>query len=336
MRLKFAQLAQNLQTSLQGCYWIAGDEPLQARDAADMIRKTARDAGFSEREVHDADRQFNWDMLHHAASSLSLFSDKKLIEIRLNGKPDDTARKAIIEYLESPPEDTILLLQSPRLDAAATRSKWFQTIEKHCTFLALYDIDPGQLNDWLRARLQRYQMSATPDAIRLIVERTEGNLLAADQEIEKFYMLFGADSELDLDAVSQTVTDNARFNVFALIENCLAGNTAKSLTTLQRLREEGNELLYILAMVARELRQLLAMKMQMEQGSAIGSVLKSFRVWGNRQKAVEAALQRHSKQSLSRLLAGLHAIDAGAKGLRPGDTWVSLEKLVTSLCTNNR
>ena len=283
-----------------------------------MIRQATREAGFSEREVHDADRQFNWDILHHAASSMSLFSDKKLIEIRLGSKPDDTARKALIEYLESPPEDTILLLQTPRLDAAATRSKWFQSIEKHCTFLPLYDIDPGQLNDWLRARLQRYQMSATPDAIRLIAERTEGNLLAADQEIEKFYMLFGSGSELDLDAVSQSVTDNARFNVFALIESCLAGNTAKALTTLQRLREEGNELLYILAMVARELRQLLAMKVQMEQGSPMGSVLKSFRVWGNRQQAVEAALQRHSKQSLSRLLAGLHAIDAGPKAFARG------------------
>lgn len=334
MKLKFAQLSQHLKSDMHLCYWIAGDEPLQARDAGDMIRQTAREAGYTEREVHDADKQFKWDVLHHAASSMSLFSDKKLIEIRLNNKPDDAARKAIIEYLDSPPEDTILLLQSPRLEAAATKSKWFQSIEKHCAYLPLYDIDAGQLNDWLRGRLQRYQMSATPEAIRLIAERTEGNLLAADQEIEKFYMLYGAGNELDLDAVSQTVTDNARFNVFALIENCLAGNTAKSLATLQRLREEGNELLYILAMIAREIRQLLSMKAQMEQGAPIGSVLKSFRVWGNRQSAVEAALQRHSKASLSRLLAGLHAIDAGAKGLRPGDTWVNLEKLVTSLCTN--
>lgn len=334
MKLKFAQLAQHLKSPVQICYWIAGDEPLQARDASDMIRKAARDTGYSEREVHDADRQFNWDVLHHAASSLSLFSDKKLIEIRMNTKPDDAARKALIEYLESPPEDTILLLQSPRLEAAATKSKWFQNIEKHCVFLPLYDIDAGHLHEWLRARLHRYQMSATPDAIQLIAERTEGNLLAADQEIEKFYMLYGSGMELDLDAVSQTVTDNARYNVFALIENCLAGNTAKALSTLQRLREEGNELLYILAMVARELRQLLSMKAQQEQGTPISSVLKSFRIWGNRQHAVEAALQRHTKASLSRLLAGLHAIDAGAKGLRPGDTWVNLEKLVTSLCSN--
>lgn len=334
MKLKFTQLPQQLKSGLQSCYWIAGDEPLQARDACDMIRQAARDAGYTERDVHEADRQFNWDILHHAASSLSLFSDKKLIEIRLHGKPDDAARKAIIEYLNAPAEDTILLLISPRLEAAATKSKWFQTIERHCTFLALYDIDIGQLNDWLRSRLQRYQMSATPDAIRLIAERTEGNLLAADQEIEKFYMLYGTGIELDLDAVSQTVTDNARFNVFALIEYCLAGNTAKSLATLQRLREEGNELLYILAMIAREIRQLLSMKAKMEQGTPMGSVLKSFRIWGNRQGAVEAALGRHNKASLSRLLAGLHAIDAGAKGLRPGDTWVNLEKLVTSLCTN--
>ena len=93
MKLNPAQLGKHLQGNLSPVYVVSGDEPLLCQEAADAIRAATRQQGFSERQVFNADNNFDWGNLLQAGASLSLFADKRLLELRLaNGKPSDKGR----------------------------------------------------------------------------------------------------------------------------------------------------------------------------------------------------------------------------------------------------
>ena len=124
MKLNPAQLGKHLQAGLAPVYVVSGDEPLLCQEAEDAIRAATRQQGFSERTVFHAEASFDWGLLYEAGASLSLFAEKRLIELRIaNGKPGDKGTAAILEYLERPPQDTVLLISPPKLDGSTQKTK---------------------------------------------------------------------------------------------------------------------------------------------------------------------------------------------------------------------
>jgi DNA polymerase-3 subunit delta len=84
--------------ALAPVYVISGDDPLLCQEAADAIRAAARQQGFDERQVFAADASFDWGTLLQAGASMSLFAEKRLLELRLpSGKPGDKGAAALIE-----------------------------------------------------------------------------------------------------------------------------------------------------------------------------------------------------------------------------------------------
>lgn len=335
MKLAPAQLGKHLQGSLAPVYVICGDEALLCQEASDAIRNASRAQGFTEREVFHAEANFDWGMLYEAGASLSLFADKRVIELRIpNGKPGDKGAAAIIEYLGRPPEDTLLLISLPKLDGSAQKTKWAKALidGPHCQFVQIWPVDANQLPQWIRQRLAQAGMNATADAVDLIAARVEGNLLAAAQEIEKLKLLADG-QQIDAGTVQAAVADSARYDVFGLIDAILNGEAAHALRMLDGLRGEGQESLFIVVMLARELRQLANISYQFSQGVPLDKAFASARppVWDKRRPLVSKALQRHSPARWNALLMDAQQIDAQVKGQAAGDPWASLSRLVLQM-----
>jgi len=332
MKIYPEQLENHLQKSLSPAYWLSGDEPLQMREASDLIRAVCRARGFAEREQYDVDNGFDWQELAAANQNQSLFADKKLIELRLrSSKLDDVAKKAVIGYLDDPAPDNLLLITSPRVETASTKTQWFKKIEGVAAIVQFYPIEAGKLPQWINQQLQKRDLTADRDAIQLLAERVEGNLLAADQEMEKLSLLFGPGKHLTVDLVARSVADNARFNVFSLIDACLEGNATKAVRTLRRLRDEGSEVLMINAMLAKELRTLASLSERMAKGGNRMQLFQSHQVWKNRQPLVSKALDRINADKANRLLTEARQVDLAVKGMCPVPAWLVLEQLVLQL-----
>ena len=332
MKLNGAQLGKHLQGSLAPVYVISGDEPLLCQEAADAIRAATRAQGFSEREVFHAEANFDWGLLYEAGASLSLFAEKRVIELRIaNGKPGDKGTAAILEFLGRPPEDTLLLISLPKLDGSTQKTKWAKALIEgpNSQFLQIWPVEASQLPQWIRQRLAQSGMSASQEAVELIAARVEGNLLAAAQEIEKLKLLADG-NQIDAGTVQAAVADSARYDVFGLIEAVLAGDATHALRMLEGLRGEGQEALFILVMLARELRQLAGLAQQISQGVPQDKAFASARppIWDKRRPLVSKALQRHSAARWNQLLIDAQRIDAQVKGQAPGDAWSSLGRLV--------
>jgi DNA polymerase-3 subunit delta len=272
MKLAPAQLAKHLQGSLAPVYVISGDDPLLCQEAADAIRSAARQQGFDERQVFSADANFDWGTLLQAGASMSLFAEKRLLELRLpSGKPGDKGAAALIEYCSRPAEDTLLLISLPKLDGSAQKTKWGKALVEgqDTQFIQIWPVDAAQLPQWIRQRLSQAGLSAQQDAVELIAARVEGNLLAAAQEIEKL-KLMAEGGQITVETVQAAVADSARFDVFGLVDAVLNGEAAHALRMLEGLRGEGVEPPVILWALARELRLLANLSLQYSQGTGLG------------------------------------------------------------------
>ncbi|MGA0806673.1 MAG: DNA polymerase III subunit delta [Pseudohongiellaceae bacterium] len=331
MQIKVDQLAQRLKQNNLPLVWISGDDPLLMQEACDIVRTFARSQGFGERQVLEAGNGFDWNQLLASGLDLSLFAERKLIDLRLHtARVEEEARVALQEYLRNPNPDNLLLLTTAKIDKTAQGTKWFRQLEEQALFCTIWPPNEQQLPQWIRQRLQRVGMDADAEALQLLAEKVEGNLLAAAQEVEKLHILSNT-TQLDAATVIQVVADSSRFNVFALTDACLAGNSERALRILSHLQAEGEECLGLTFMVCREIRALSAMLADLERGHNLNGVLQEHRVWSNRTQMVTSALERHTQRSLLALLERARRVDQSVKGLLDFKPWDELAGLVLGL-----
>jgi DNA polymerase-3 subunit delta len=331
MQVRPEQLAGHLEKGLAAAYLVYGEEMLVRQEAVDAIRTAARRRGYAEREVFDIDKDFDWSLVRDAANALSLFAERRILELRMpGGKPGDAGSRMLQGYLAQPPEDTLLLLVTGKLDVSQRRAKWVQVMERAGVSVAAWPIDAQRLPGWVQARMRACGLRPSPEAVALLAERVEGNLLACAQEIEKLRLLHGA-GELDVAAVVASVADNARFGLFGLVDSALTGDGARTVRMLNGLRAEGIEPPLVVWALARELRSLEGMSRGVASGEAVNRVMERSRVWQSRQAVVGAALRRHRPAVWQDLLSHCARIDRVIKGQFQGNAWDELIQLSLQL-----
>nr|WP_301288428.1 DNA polymerase III subunit delta [Natronospira proteinivora] len=323
--------AQLKKADLPPVWLLAGDEPLLVDEAADAIRRKARECGVEERSSFIAEKDFDWQVLADASASLSLFAQKRLMELRLpTGKPGKEGGKALSEWAERPPEDTTLVVISGKLDRASRNAKWAKALEQAGVMVEFWPVPRQQLPAWVQSRMAGAGLQVTRDAARFIAERVEGNLLAAAQEVEKLRLLLG-EGVVEDDTVYSAVVDSARYDPFQLADAALAGQARRAVKILEGLQGEGVEPPLLIWVLAREIRATTDMAAGLARGKRMDDVTR--RVWNNRRALIQKALSRHSEAQWLHLLREAGRVDAMAKGAAPGNPWDALQRLVLAMAS---
>lgn len=335
MQIKPEQVDAHLRKQLAAVYFISGDEPLRVMEAADAIRAQARSQGYDERDVLTVQAGFDWDSLMSGGGNLSLFSQRRMIDLRIpTGKPGAEGSKALRAYAENPPDDTLLLVTAGKLESSARKGKWVQALDKAGVVVFVWPLKGREFNTWVVQRMQQRGLKPTADAVTLLADRVEGNLLACVQEIEKLYLLQG-EGVVDDKAILTLVADNARYDVFGLVDSALAGKAARSTRMLRGLCAEGLVPQIVLWALSREIRQLAAMAAAVVPGQPVDAVVSRFRIWpAERKSIVAAALKRLSALQCNRLLQHCARIDRISKGQATGNAWDELLQLTLNLAGN--
>ncbi len=332
MKLRFNQLADQLTRGLAPVYLICGDEPYQVGEAARLIRVRATREGFDEREVLDTDGNFDWGSLAAAADAMSLFSARKLIELRVGtGKLGREGSAAVRAYCERPCPDNLLLILAPGLERKDLQTQWAKRVETVGVLVQVWPLKDRELEAWLGQRLQAAGFRPGPGVAALLAERAEGNLLAGVQEVEKLGLLHEP-GPLTLDDLLGNLADSARFDLFALTDAALTGDRARVQRILTVLRGEGTAEALVLWALARELRMLAETAGASARGAATAPVLSAHRVPRMRQAAIERALRRLSPALLHALLDECALADRSIKGIATGDPWHRLAVIADTLC----
>ncbi|SOZ14153.1 DNA polymerase III, delta subunit [Cupriavidus taiwanensis] len=337
-----AHLKQAKAKGLAPLYVVHGDEHLLVLEAVDRLRAAAREAGFSEREVLVAERSFHWGRLVEAQQSMSLFGDRKIVELRIpSGKPGKDGGEALRAVAAQPSPDVVMLVTLPRLDFAASKSAWFQALEGAGVSIKVDSVDRTRLPAWVGERLalqQQRVQGGEPGrrALQFIADKVEGNLLAAHQEIQKLGLLYPP-GELSFDQVHDAVLNVARYDVFKLSESMLSGDVPRLVRMLEGLRGEGEATVLVLWALTEEIRVLSKVRQGLAAGKPAGVLMRELRVWGPRERLVPQAAQRLPQPRLEAALALAARLDRQVKGLQdlpppgaaplPAEPWDGLQQL---------
>ncbi len=316
MQVRPAELAAALEATLAPLYLIAGDDALLVQEACDAVLDAARARGFTERSVIHADGGFSWNDVVQDAASMSLFAARRIIDVRVPGaRFDREASEVLRGYAGRPAEDTVLLIRSGRLESKQRSTAWFKALDGAGVVVQVWPLELRELPRWLAGRLDRAGLRLAPDALSLLAERVEGNLLAAVQEIEKL-RLAGLGSPVSAEALAGVLDDSARYSTFELIDATLSGDAVRVSRMLGTLRQEGVALFAILGALTSQLRRI-----------ADGGYLPP-----PRKRLVGGFLSRiGSIEAMPRVLAECALVDAQGKGQIPGDAWLSLEEVLLRL-----
>lgn len=325
MQAKIEQLLKD--TRLHPVYLLAGDEPFQKLKLQDRLRGQARAQGFDERRSFDfSDGKADWPALADASQSLGLFSQRQLIELNLGEKrPDKSGVEVLTEVVARTGDDLLLVVSMSQLAGKKDEgTAWYQALDKAGVVVRIWPVTHQELPGHARSLLADAGLNADADALELLVERSEGNLLALAQEIEKLSLLRDTTSTTPLtaDIIRASVTDSSRFTVFDLTAAMARGDARRSLRILDHLRDEGEAASLLLWQISREL--------QVMEASSSGQP-----IYTSMPRAHLATLEKRARQlgsaHLQSLLALAFDADTRIKGQSAGDAWNALASLVLGM-----
>jgi len=321
-------LNQLPQAALKPVYMIAGAEALLVQECADALRVKLRDAGYAERTVMDADdSSFDWADLQHQGASMSLFASQRLLELRLpTGKPGKDGAAAILAYCQHPAPDTVLLITCQDW-STKHGGKWSEAVESAGQLVVAWPVKPGEFGAWISRRLQAKGIKATPEALQILSSRVEGNLLAANQEINKLAMQ-GVQGSIDAGQMQQWVADSSRFDVFKLIDACYDRDFPRASRILHGLKGEGEQVPALVPMIGKELMNLAYYAQIQESTRRAQAQMQADRVWQSKQAQMLRMLDHFPAPHFERCVAQLARVDKMSKGRLQGDAWVALERVL--------
>lgn len=315
MQIKLEDLQTQVGTGLLPVYLVSGDETLLVEECCDAIIRAARDAGYTERSIHHVEGSYKWHDLNHDSSSMSLFAEKKVLDVRVPVKKfDREASDALRSWLEDigPTGESLLLIRTTRLEPRQRSSAWYKAIDKAGGVTLIWPLSPRELPRWVTQRLNQAGLQAERDAVQYLCDKVEGNLLAAAQEVEKLALL-DLPAPISVEAMASSLEDSSRFTTFDLIDATMGGDPKRVVHILDVLRQEGVALFAILGALTAQLRRL-------HDGGRLPPA---------RQRLVQD-FARRIRDPLP-VLAECALIDQQGKGQKRGDPWISLEKMLLRL-----
>jgi len=331
MRLAQTQLEAHLKQGLQALYVLVGDEPLAQRECLDAIRSAARAQGYDERTSLTVERNFNWQQIQNYGQSISLFASRRLLELNIpSGKPGVDGGKALQALAAKALPDTTVVIILPTLERDAKNSAWFNALETQAQTITLNEIDSANLPKWIANRLAQQGQHTSTQTLEFLAHQVEGNLLAANQEIQKLGLLY-PQGELSDKTVREAVLNVSRYDAFQLGEAVLQGDAERTVRILQGLQDEGENAVAVMNPLMWVLRPLVRIKQAEMRGENINNAMSSARIYGDRQMLVKRALGRLSLRQLEAALQKLADIDRTAKGVMPGDAWLEISRLCFGL-----
>lgn len=334
----------HLKGKLVPIYIVSSDEDLLLLETVDKIREAARKNGFTERDVLSVDAKFKWVDLQESSSSMSLFGDKKIIELRINKNSQGTISlkkegiEALIEYVQNVSPDNITIITLPELTWQTKKNKWVSTLKesKSSIYIEIPKVKREQLGSWITGRLREQNQSLDKESLDFMVNNVEGNLLAAYQEIQKLGLLY-SEGQLIFEQVKASLLNVARYDVTQLTDAILQGDATQFVRILEGLKGEGAQIPQIMGFLVYTIRTLLSMRLDIDKNHNVEQTVKQFRIPFDKHKSYANALRRLNMQVIEVALQQLAKIDKVAKGLRvetlTEDAWEALLQLGLFLIT---
>lgn len=335
MKIDRTDLVNRLKEKMDARYMVYGKELFLVERCCESIREAARERGYSERIALTAEYDFDWGELSSHTASMSLFGEKKIVEIRIpTGRPGVKGAEALIECVENQDMNTIVVVIVGNTEANVKKSKWFTAWSNSAVSVDNPMLNQNQFRGWIQKALQARNIDCESSVYDQLAYYFEGNMLAAANEIRKIYMGYDH-GRLTVKEIERIVEDQGRFNVFAFVDSCMMGRADRSMRLLRSLHNEGVEPVLVLWALAREVRLIYkCSSLANDRGIVSNSHLNQLKIWRSKQSIVQDAVKRLGKKGCAQVLHRVATADRILKGRETsvGTIWDEFERIVLLIC----
>lgn len=305
-----------------------GEEPQRLLTSIDAIKTQAKSQGFLEQQLLVVEQASDWELVWMHYQEQSLFASLRVMQVLFSTKLTSAQSDTLQRHLANPNPDVLLLLRTGEVDKQTLDSKWVKAVETTGWLIHSKTLAGVALNQWIQQQVAQLQMTATPGALALLAEWSQGNLMATRQSLLRWQL--EGHGELNEALLMQDQQDWARYDVFALSNALSAQQVDTALRIMQRLGETGEELVLLLWAVSKELR--LWQSLFFAHGQKPWTQLTSeFRLWGERATSMQRLMKQLSPSQLASWQMLALEIDRQIKGQLSGDAWAQLMWLVADM-----
>jgi len=303
---------------------VCSDEALLQQETCDAIIAQTKSEGVADRKIVDITDKFSWDELIADASSLSLFAESKLTDLRFSKMPKKDAQTALVQLLESADQDNRFLLRLPKIEKRQKHTKWFKAISQQAVVQDLWPPKAFAYQGWIRERALSFGLKIEDDAIAILAEQTEGNLLAANQNIEKLKLLFPVEC-VNVEQLKDVISDSARYSIFLCLDEALAGRGRRAMKMLSKFRQEAVQPILILVNLTREISYCNQVAQAIQNKQSAIQALSNTYLWDSKKEAIVVAAKRLPLAIWQKLSMRCAYLDRMVKGQEQGDIWQEME-----------
>ena len=319
MKAHSKDLRSLVQKELKPVYIFFAEESIQLSSLTDQILISAKNSNFEEKTTYVISKDTDWTFLDSNNENLDLFSSKKIIEIKLLGSgPGNRGAKALKEYSLKPNPNKLLIVSAESLDKKSQSSVWAKALEEAGLMIIESPIPLNLMPKWIQDQAEVSNMKLKNEAAILLSEKTEGNLLAATQEIIKLSLLY-PDKEIGLKEMEACISNASKFGIFDLSNAFVSGNKNRTFKIIESLKSEGTQPTLILWALTKEINNLYKV---MEDKSTKN-------IWGPRHylDTLTKRVNQLSKSKIKQSMLEIAQIDASIKGLSSKNPWQAIRDL---------
>lgn len=331
MRLIADTLHSQLKKSFLPIYVLYGNEPFLIEESARVIRKAFEEKYAGECQVLPIENAGSWEQLEHTFWDRSLFSTTRLIDLRLFEAKIHVKEAALLgSILERATDDLFFLIQVGSLSRAQQQAKWFTIADQKGALIAHWPLTQFAFSKWLKTQLTLKNIPLSNQLLSELIDYTEGNCLAAAQEIERLALL-QSDEKTPLITMHE---QQSQFSIFDLVEAAVQQKPERVLHILQALKAMRTAIPLLIWSFAQTVRILSVCESSTDEKKRIGLLSKA----GIKPVLHSAYLNRlNSEPSPSSLYLHLSQLDKLFKsGLGEAAAWPALISIGLKLAGVNK
>lgn len=276
------------QLNIHSNYLIFGDEYWLIKYCKQEIYKQAAKSGFNCKTHFIYEVDYSWHEFTNLYYSNDIFATKKIIEINTSTsiKPSDQKRFAELEINPN----IILIITGKQLNANQKTAAWFVNLKNNGLHIPCSPLKPFQQKTWINKIAQKHKLNITQDALNMIYELCEGNMVGAEQSIYQLRLTNGTD-QITEHNIQQNITKKSNYTLQELTTAVLNFETHKVIEIIQQLKYQNYSFSLVLWALKKILEQIhfLAQNHNPEDNE---KMFQRNKIWGNKKDLYQASTNK--------------------------------------------
>lgn len=330
MVMKYQELMDSVSKGkLASAYLFSGEEDFLKEQALKKIISSQVKPGFQsfDLDVVYGD-EVDFGTIKSRAETLPMGSARRVLLLKnLEGLPQG-AKKRLLDYLDSPPPKTIIVLVASKVDL---RKGFYRDLAKKTRSVIFWRLSESQVPGWILGYLKEKGLSIEEEALYLLQNSVGNDLFSLANELDKVCLYLG-EGERIVAAHIRSVVGSARVDsVFDLNLALGLGELNVALKVIGNLIDWGESPNRIIYMVSQHLFALKKLSRLNRKEMSPGELASKIRV---PRRYIKNYLKQVNRLSQAEIDEGLNAVYQAEVALksRPINQRLLLELMAASVC----